>query len=361
MISSGGVPPFGRPPDGVAVRLVDPGSSPGATSDAWFSKNVRHYLDGPPWLYRSAWHHERVLSEALEEELAAFPPDLVQIEHEELVGLLSRIPSTTPAVLDMHNVLLQVQWQNLGKPLTWEWFKACLELGVLARAERRAMAAARHTVATSPSNLRLLRRLRRTARTTLVPNSIDARYFRRNGSRAPAPVVVFTGSFHYPPNREAADLMIGLFPDIRRRVPDAELRLVGQRMPDDVRARAAAVPGVTVVGEVDDVRPEIESAWLAVAPLVRGSGSPLKVVEALSMETPVAGTPFVASALQVDERDGFVQATLRDLPGVIASVLEDEPRRLRLGHAGRRAVERRFERTTAAAALERVWLSTAGQ
>jgi len=329
--------------------------------EPWFSKNVRHYIDGPPWLYRGAAHHERALAAVLDEEIAAFHPDLIQIEHEELAGLLARIPRGMPGVLDLHNVLIQVQWQNLGKRATWEWFKACLELGVLARAEGRALKTARHTIAVTQSNVRLLRRLRRAARISLVPNSIDTDYFTRKASRASSPVVVLTGSFHYGPNQEAADLMMRIMPEIRRRCGEAQLRLVGQRIPDRILERARSTAGVTIVGAVDDVRPELESAWVAVAPLARGSGSPLKVLEALAMETPVVGTDLVATSLRIDERQGFVRAGPHEFAAVVASLLTDEPRRRRLAEAGRRAVERLFSRTEAAAALERVWSASLGQ
>jgi glycosyltransferase involved in cell wall biosynthesis len=219
------------------------------------------------------------------------------------------------------------------------------------------MSRATRTIVVSRPNLRLARRLHTRAHIELIENPVRTDYFRRVFPRSDHPVVVMTASYHYPPNHEAAvHLVRAIFPQVRARVADVELRLVGQRMPEDLAALASATPGVTVVGKVDDVRPELDRAWVAVAPMTKGSGSPLKVLEALSMGVPVVTTSRVATSLELAEREGLVTA---DTPGAfaetVAELLTREERRDLLGAAGARAVPERFGHERLAAKLERVW------
>jgi glycosyltransferase involved in cell wall biosynthesis len=114
------------------------------------------------------------------------------------------------------------------------------------------------------------------------------------------------------------------------------------------------------VGAVDDVRPELERAWVALAPLRKGSGSPLKVLEALAMGVPVVATPRVARSLELGPRDGVVTADgPEDIAHAAAVLLGDDEERSRLAGAGESTVHRRFDSVRVAAALEREWVAAA--
>jgi glycosyltransferase involved in cell wall biosynthesis len=214
----------------------------------------------------------------------------------------------------------------------------------------------------SGPNRRLTRILRPSAAVAVIPNCLDVEYFHRSGARAPKPVIVMTASYHYPPNQVAArELVEVVFPAVRAQVPVAELRLVGQQMPPWLQRLAESTPGVNVVGEVDDVRPELGRAWVAVATLNKGSGSPLKALEALAMGVPVVATRRVSKSLGLGLEDGLVVARRPgDVVRAIVSLLNDDGWRAHLAAAGERAVRERFDRRVVARALEREWLAATG-
>jgi polysaccharide biosynthesis protein PslH len=357
VISTGGEPPFGRPPADIELRLVDPGPPIAHQPKAWLRKNAQHYLSGEPWLYELARHHLTALGTIVDEELRSFAPDLVMVEHEELAPLMALLPQGTPCVLDLHNVLIEVQWQNLRRPTIWGTVNAALELFVLARGERRALGRARSTIVVSEPNRRVAHALRRMAPITLIPNGVNVEYFQRSGPPSDRPTIVMTASYHYPPNQQAAHhLLRNVFPAVHEQVPNAELRFVGQRMPDWLETLAASTPGVHIVGMVDDIRPELERAWLAVAPLWKGSGSPLKALEAMAMGTPVVATPRVTKSLRLGPNDGVVVAD--DASGIareIVTLLRDDPRRASIAERGAAVARVRFDGRKMAAALEKVW------
>ncbi len=130
------------------------------------------------------------------------------------------------------------------------------------------------------------------ARATVLPNGVDVGFWRRTaGSTLGRDEIVFTGAMDYPPNSDAALLLIReILPRVRESIPEAHLSIVG-RDPIEKLVRAGAAPGVTVTGFVQDVRPYLEAASVFAAPLRFGAGIQNKVLEALAM-----GVPTVASA-----------------------------------------------------------------
>ena len=112
-------------------------------------------------------------------------------------------------------------------------------------------------------------------------------------------VIVFTGTMDYWANADAVDWFAReSFPIVREKHPTACFYIVGAR-PTAVVERLAAIPGVEVTGAVDDVRPYVAHARVAVAPLRVARGIQSKVLEALSMGRPVVATSAAIQGLNV--------------------------------------------------------------
>ncbi len=104
------------------------------------------------------------------------------------------------------------------------------------------------------------------------------------------PALLFIGLMSYEPNADAARwFATEVLPLVRREVPAARFRVVG-RGSDPLRGELAGLPGVEVVGAVDEVEPELRAATLSVVPIRFGAGTRLKVVEAYANRLPVVST-----------------------------------------------------------------------
>lgn len=127
-------------------------------------------------------------------------------------------------------------------------------------------------------------------------NGVDWNYFSpRPESDTPyepqSRVLVFTGAMDYWANVDAVTwFATEVFPAIRERVSRAEFAIVGSR-PTEAVKRLEKQPGVRVTGAVEDIRPYLEHAHAAVAPLRIARGVQNKVLEAMAMAKPVLASP----------------------------------------------------------------------
>lgn len=128
-----------------------------------------------------------------------------------------------------------------------------------------------------------------------VSNGVDTGYFNPAGDFEPrppavAPTLIFTGAMDYRPNVDAVLWFVEqVWPQVRAAKPDARFLIVGAKPSPEVR-KLDRHDGVTVTGRVDDVRPYIAAADVAVAPLRIARGIQNKVLEAMAMAKPVVAT-----------------------------------------------------------------------
>lgn len=154
----------------------------------------------------------------------------------------------------------------------------------------------------------------------MIPNTL--RQPRRLAGRAQAsspPTVMFPASFDYWPNVEAARWLVGeIGPTIRAALPGTVLRLAGRSVAE---TEAMAVPGqVSVSGLVPSMADELARADVVMVPLRSGSGTRLKIIEAMAHGVPVVSTRLGAEGLDVadgvhlllaDTTAGLVDAVVR--------------------------------------------------
>jgi glycosyltransferase involved in cell wall biosynthesis len=192
-------------------------------------------------------------------------------------------------------------------------------------------------------------------RAAIVPNGVDAEYWRRRTSERGRATVAFTGAMHYRPNADAAlRLVREVLPLVRREVPGARLLLVGRDPAEELRA-AARDPGVVVTGLVEDVRPFLEEATVFAAPLRYASGIQNKILEAMAMEIPVVASSAAAAGLCTDTGEApplEIADDPADVAAAIVRLLKEEGRAP--AAESRRFVERHFSWRTHARRVEAV-------
>ena len=159
---------------------------------------------------------------------------------------------------------------------------------------------------------------------------------------ADAGTIVFTGVMDSPANTEGIRfLMDQVWPRILQARPQAQALIVGRNPPPALVA--AAPPSMTFTGTVDDIRPHVARADLAVIPLNVGSGTRIKAFEAMAMGRPVLSTTIGVEGLAVTPDEHLLIAD--DAPAFAAAILRllaEEPLRHRLVGAARNLLETHF-------------------
>jgi polysaccharide biosynthesis protein PslH len=191
----------------------------------------------------------------------------------------------------------------------------------------------------SEAEAELYRRFRPGEAAHAISNGVDLDAFRPDPSGFKQGCV-FVGALDYRPNVDGACWFCrAVWPEIRRRHPQATLSLVGRRPAPAVR-RLGREPGVVVVGQVPDIRPHLAVAAVAVVPLRIARGVQNKVLESLAMGKAIVASPQALEGLRVEHGVHVLAAsTPREWADAVSRLLDDEPLRRHLGSAGRQHVE----------------------
>jgi glycosyltransferase involved in cell wall biosynthesis len=277
--------------------------------------------------------------------------DFVQVESSAMASFDF---GSTPIVLDEHNLEYELlRRSNAVESSRIRRAFAATESRKVEREEVSTWNRVTGCVLTSEREEAIVKRAAPRVATAVVPNGVALDYFRPSASEVTPGSVVFTGLMTYRPNADGVSYFIRrIFPAIRASRADAVFTAVGWGLPDDVRPLLGG--GVFHTGRVDDIRPYLAKASVVVVPLRIGSGTRLKVLEALAMAKPVVSTTVGCEGIDVSHGEHLLIADdPADFAAAVTSLLEDPAEAASLGRRGRALVESRYGWERSVAELER--------
>jgi glycosyltransferase involved in cell wall biosynthesis len=191
----------------------------------------------------------------------------------------------------------------------------------------------------------------------VLRNGVDLDYFQPGDStKRESNTVVLSGKMSYHANVAMATHFVReIMPPVWAARPDVKVLIVGKDPVREVQALGEH-PGVTVTGTVEDIRPYLQRAAIAAAPVQYGVGIQNKVLEAMASAAPVIAAPQAISALNVvPGRDVQVAGEPSIFAQALLNLLNDPGQRERLGSAGRTYVEENHDWRVVAGKLEEVY------
>lgn len=276
--------------------------------------------------------------------------DLVVLVLARLHPRVKELLPRAPLVVDYVDALSLAARQNADRdPALWRRLYWKVEASRLERAELEAARGARLLLATTPFDAAAL-----PAGTEAI--AIGA-HVGPPPPRERGPVVVFTGRMGYRPNSVAAELLLReIWPKVRERAPHAELVVAGADAPGALRRLAEATAGARLVSPVSDMRALLASARVAAVPVDMGTGTPMKVYEALEAGCAVVATPAAASRAVLDGAAAPLRtaADPAAFAREVALLLSDDGAADALGAAGRAFVVAHADRRVVALRLARL-------
>ena len=242
-------------------------------------------------------------------------------------------------VLDLHNIeseLARTHARAAPWPASWASQRFA---GSYQRLEREWLPQFDTILTASEDDARRVKHVNRNPDVRVFPNALPD--FPRP-SVVEADAIVFSGNLEYHPNVEAVRwFRMRIWPRIRERSP-VEWRLLGSN-PQAVAAFTGGDPRIRIVGPVDDAVGHLAEAKVCLAPLLSGSGTRFKILEAWAAGRAVVSTTLGAEGLGAVDGEHLL---LADDPGAFADAVlrlwNDAPLRARLGNAGWALYRERF-------------------
>lgn len=177
---------------------------------------------------------------------------------------------------------------------------------------------------------------------TIIPNSIDVSQYEGDTEAADflstnlySYDVIFTGKMDYRPNVDAVLWFADeVWPKIVAHMPETKWAIVGQRVHARLE-RVRDLPGVTFTGWVEHIQPYLVGAKVFIMPFRVGSGTRLKLIEALAARKAVVSTSMGVEGYPVQNGTELLLAdTAKDMAEAVVKLLADPELRIRLGTTG---------------------------
>jgi glycosyltransferase involved in cell wall biosynthesis len=288
----------------------------------------------------------RVL-DAIIDLLRAETFDLVQFEGIETACYLAPLRAQFPAaklVFDTFNAeaVMQRTIAQIDSQIPRRWPRAAysfVQSQRIAAYERQLCHQADLVIAVSDEDQAHLAAYGASTPLAVVPSGITVSEYALPSEPREEGLLVFTGKMDYRPNVDAVEWLVH---DILPHVPQARLQIVGQQPTD--RVRALASERVEITGRVPQVQPYLQAAAIYVAPLRMGSGTRLKLLEAMACGCAIVATPLAASGLSHGvDRVIRIAETAETFAAAVQSLLAQPQERAALGSAARDYVRRHYD------------------
>ncbi|OOC11434.1 TIGR03087 family PEP-CTERM/XrtA system glycosyltransferase [Thioalkalivibrio halophilus] len=261
------------------------------------------------------WYRDPALQHWVDRTLEAHPVERALIFSSAMGQYVDHRPGLT-RVTDFVDVDSD-KWTQYAQTRRWPMNAVYRREGrKLLDYERRLARSSDASLFVSPAEAESFRKLapERAGRVHAMNNGVDTDFFApaRIPPQIPyapdARALVFSGAMDYWPNVDAAIWFArSVFPRIRETEPTAEFHIVGSR-PTPAVQELGALPGVEVTGFVEDMRPWIGHAELAVAPLRIARGIQNKVLEAMALARTVVASPQALEGLTAEREHEVIEA-----------------------------------------------------
>ena len=276
--------------------------------------------------------------------------DILQLEYTQM-AFLDIETGTVPTILVEHDLSFRSLWRKKRRKMASilleekeayrfsNWLK--LVYGELHHCRRADQV---HTM--SEVDQRYLQSMLpgRAERIKAVSNGVDAEYYNMEKRTSGENTLVFVGNFRHTPNIEGILFFLeNIWSLIKQEIKDVKLYIIGQKPPDDIRAMENG-GDIVVTGFVEDLRTYYNMGTVFVAPIWAGSGTRLKILEAMAAGLPVVTTTVGAEGIAcTDSREILLADTPEAFAARTCELLKNRQQRNDIAMRARKLVEETYD------------------
>jgi sugar transferase (PEP-CTERM/EpsH1 system associated) len=254
--------------------------------------------------------------------------------------------SAHPKILFTHNVEAQIWQRHYHLARNPFWKAVCLrEWKTMSRAEKSYAQRADRVLTVSDQDKVFFSGYVPEERISTIPTGVDVDYFSPSLEEEQDQDIVFVGSMDWLPNEDAAFYFCEqILPAVRKQLPDATFWIVGRRPSRRLQKELGRDgKGIRITGTVDDVRPYMRRGAVVVVPLRVGSGTRLKIFEAMACGKAVVSTTLGAEGLPVTDGEDIVLADdPKEFARAVVELCRDAARRRGIAIKARQLVQERY-------------------
>jgi len=267
--------------------------------------------------------------------------DVAIIEHFWCAPYIVQLrPCSREVILDLHNIE-SVWHQTLAASESPARALALRRFATASVAlERKWLPQFDRLLVTSQEDLERVRNIVPDSNITVYPNALP---YVEAPPREERNEIVFSGNLEYAPNISAVRFFRErVWPMLRSRWPNLRWKIIGKN-PEAIRSVVAGDARIELTGFVENALTSLAQAQVAIVPLLAGSGTRVKILEAWAAGTAVVSTTLGAEGLECRDGEHLILADGPDnFANAVSNLLESSADRARIGSAGRRLFEQNY-------------------
>jgi len=271
--------------------------------------------------------------------------DCVQLELPHFIQYAPPfLAAGIPTILVSHDISYVTQWRRASiaqGPTRRIWER---EARLMETYERRAWPRFNSIIAMSEVDRQEILRYSGGTPVQVVPNGVDTHRLQIH-DEGKTPTLIFVGWTRHAPNRDGLQWFLDtIWPDIRQAHATARFVVISRSLPQDLYERVSNDPRIDYLADIEDAYPAVGKSWVSIVPLRIGSGTRLKILEAMAVGTPVVSTSVGCEGIATHDGEGIIIAdTPKEFRNAVLTMLNDHSARAKISVNARRVVEEQYD------------------
>jgi glycosyltransferase involved in cell wall biosynthesis len=264
---------------------------------------------------------------------------LEEISLLHIANVIRRYQPNTPVIYDAHNVNSRLAKISLSNGLITQRHYELSE-----KVESNLAKIVNAIFVCSELDLHQLMKMNNgNLNAIVIPNgvTVEDRTITKNNSDE----ILFCGSLDYYPNQEGLIWFCEkIFPLILIQRPSVRLMVVGKGYPGNQLNELLKHKSIIYYGTVEKVNIYYQRATVAIAPLLSGSGTRLKILEAMGLKVAVVSTAMGAEGINYTNGTNIVIANDKEIfANAVIELLNDKNKAVRIANEAFLFVKKEYD------------------
>jgi polysaccharide biosynthesis protein PslH len=289
-------------------------------------------------------HAPQIIS-AVEQALKSEKYDLI---HAETFYMMPHIPKTQIPTILVEQTIEYLGYESYAKKTPF-FLRPILNIDIkkIRKWERFYWQACDTLIVMSEEDKKYIgREISDSKKIEVVANGVDTSWFEEiQKQTTKVPTVLSVGTFKWLPNVEAVKYLVTqVWPLIKKELPNAKLKIVGNAPTEDVFEYQKSDASIEVIGRISDIREAFATSDILMAPVFSGKGTRYKVLEAMASGTPIVATTTAVEGLEVvNGKHVMTSNTPQGMANLAIDLLNNMDKRKTMAKNGKQFVKQHYD------------------